>query len=139
MALDQQLADWIARYVAGVCTLEELRRWRRAHVQAMADHPDPATTALYGTLVNLLTEFSAGERTESSLRQELAAERTPPRAAQRTGSRDPSSLAETSAYFVRLSLPATWTPKRRGGRSPTGLQRRIGCAGEECRHLQPHR
>ena len=61
----------IARYVRGKWTLDELRRWRRAHIQPIHDAGDADAYHLYLDLAAVLAEYSIGDRSEAGVRAAL--------------------------------------------------------------------
>jgi hypothetical protein len=77
MRMDSELCLQMERYVSGETSLSDLRRWRRSHLQAIADSSDPVTQRPYGTLAGLLAEYGIGHRpghrSEESLQGELSA------------------------------------------------------------------
>ncbi len=74
MTILADLEAAIQRYLDGGWTLADLRRWRRAKAQPLADSRDPAVTALHGTLAHALAEYLSGDRTELRVREALEAE-----------------------------------------------------------------
>ena len=74
MSIAVELEAAVRRYLDNQWTLAELRRWRRARAQELADSSDEAVAALYGTLAHALAEYLAGDRTERRVRAALEAE-----------------------------------------------------------------
>jgi hypothetical protein len=74
MAIGDDLKQMVRAFVERRCSLDELRRWLRGHVQDIADSGDASAQALDGLAWLLLSECSYGHRSEDDLRRALAAD-----------------------------------------------------------------